>query len=224
MKINSATKKDLLNVIENESHMQVDSFIQNAIDLAEEVHSNLKREDKKSSFLETHIWPVTIDVIRHYNTTNRLLTSLQIVSSILHDIMEDDEKILDVYASKSYGFDAYFRHRFGEYVYNVSHTLKTKPLENYTGKNESEKNSARFLDYCIELTKSDYDVKIIKLCDRINNMKFISQNPNSIKVSRYISEAEEFYIAFSIFPPTVKDFYIKMKEAYNELKMLKIKV
>jgi (p)ppGpp synthase/HD superfamily hydrolase len=219
-----ATKEDLLAVIENEAHIRVDSFIQNAIDLAEEAHSDLKRDDGKSSFLETHIWPVTIDVIRHYNTTNKFLTSLQIVSSVLHDIMEDDEKILDLYASKSYGFDAYFRHRFGEYVYNVSNTLKTKPLENYQGKNESEKQTVRFLDYCATLAKSDYDVKIIKLCDRLNNMKFISQNPNSKKITRYISEAEDFYIALSIFPPTVKDFYIKMKESYNELKTLKIKV
>lgn len=219
-----ATKEDLLVVIENEAHIRVDSFVQNAIDLAEEAHSDLKRDDGKSSFLETHIWPVTIDVIRHYNTANKFLTSLQIVSSILHDIMEDDENILDLYASKSYGFDAYFRHRFGEYVYNVSNTLKTKPLENYQGKNESEKQTSRFLDYCAALAKSDYDVKIIKLCDRLNNMKFISQNPNSKKITRYISEAEDFYIAFSIFPPTVKDFYIKMKESYNELKTLKIKV
>jgi len=219
-----ATKEDLLAVIENEAHIRVDSFIQNAIDLAEEAHSDLKRDDGKSSFLETHIWPVTIDVIRHYNTTNKFLTSLQIVSSILHDMMEDDEKILDLYASQSYGFDAYFRHRFGEYVFNISNTLKTKPLENYQGKNESEKQTARFLDYCATLAKSDYDVKIIKLCDRLNNMKFISQNPNSKKITRYINEAEDFYIALSIFPPTEKDFYIKMKESYNELKTLKIKV
>ena len=179
MEVHSATKEDLLKVIENEAHIRVDSFIQNAIDLAEEAHSDLKREDGKSSFLETHIWPVTIDVIRHYNTTSKFLTSLQIVSSILHDMMEDDEKILDLHASKSYGFDAYFRHRFGEYVYNVGYTLKTNPLENYQGKNESEKQTARFLDYCVTLTKSDYDVKIIKICDRLNNMKFISQNPNS---------------------------------------------
>ena len=219
-----ATKEDLLTVIENEAHIRVDSFIQNAIDLAEEAHSNLKRDDGKSSFLETHIWPVTIDVIRHYNTTNKFLTSLQIVSSVLHDIMEDDEKILDLHASQSYGFDAYFRHRFGEYVFNISNTLKTKPLENYQGKNESEKQTTRFLDYCTALTESDYDVKIIKICDRLNNMKFISQNPNSAKISRYLSEAEDFYIAFSIFPPTVKDFYTKMKESYNELKTLKVKV
>ena len=38
-------------------------------------------------------------------------------------------------------FDAYFRHRFGEYVYTVANTLKTKPLENYPGSNEEEQKN-----------------------------------------------------------------------------------
>lgn len=224
MGIKSATKEELLLVIENEAKMRIDSFVENAIEMAEEVHAGLKREDGKSLFLETHIWPVTIDVIRHYKTTNRLLTTLQIVSAILHDIMEDDEKILDTYTSKSYGFDAYFKHRFGDYVYRLAYTLKTKPLENYEGKDDKEKQTGRFLDYCVNLTKADYDVKVIKLCDRINNMSFISQSQNQDKASRYISEAERFYIAYTIFPPTITDFYHKMNQAYNELKTIKIKI
>ncbi len=67
-------------------------LLKGAIELAEEVHSGVTREDGKSSFLETHVWPVTIDVIRHYKKTGKLLTTLQIVSSILHDVMEDNEK------------------------------------------------------------------------------------------------------------------------------------
>ena len=101
MFIDSATKEELIFVIENEAKMKIDSFIESAISMAEEVHVAVKREDSVSSFLETHIWPVTINVIRHYLSANKLLTTLQIVSTILHDVMEDDEKILDVYASKS---------------------------------------------------------------------------------------------------------------------------
>lgn len=222
MEVRSASKEDLLNVIENEAKIRMDSFVENAISLAEELHSDLKREDGRSSFLETHTWPVAIDVIRHYKTTNRLLTTLQIVSSVLHDVMEDDEKILDAYASKSYGFDAYFRHRFGEYVYRLTNTLKTKPLDVYLGKTSSEKQTERFLDYCITLSKSDYDVKVIKLCDRLNNMNFISTTQNHEKISRYIKEAEQFYIAFTIFPPTITDFYSRMTKAYEKLKAIKI--
>jgi len=197
MDIHSAKKEDLLNIIENDAKIRIDSFVEGAIEIAEEVHSDVKREDGKSSFLETHVWPVTIDVIQHYQKTNKLLTTLQVVSSILHDVLEDDNRILDLNASKAYGFDAYFKHRFGDYVYNISTTLKTKPLGNYFGTNNEEKQTARFLDYCTKLTKSAYDVKIIKLSDRLNNMKFISQISEQEKVKRYLREAEDFYIAFS---------------------------
>ncbi len=224
MEVNSATKEELLNIIENEAKIRIDSFVEAAIELAEEVHSGVKREDEKSPFLETHVWPVTIDVIQHYKKTDKLLTTLQIVSSILHDVMEDNEKILDVYASKAYGFDAYFKHRCGDYVYNIAMTLKTKPLENYPGANDEEKQTARFFEYCTDLIKADYDVKIIKLCDRLNNMRFISQIPRQEKIKRYLREAEDFYIAFSIFPPTVSEFYSKMRQAYDDLKSIKVTV
>ena len=224
MDIHSATKEDLLNIIENEAKIRIDSFVEGAIELAEEVHSEVKREDGRSSFLETHVWPVTIDVIQHYQKTDRLLTTLQIVSSILHDVMEDNEKIIDLNTSKAYGFDAYFKHRFGSYVYNIATTLKTKPLGNYFGTNNEEKQIARFFEYCTELTKSAYDVKIIKLCDRLNNMMFVSQIPGQEKVQRYLREAEDFYIAFSILPPSVSEFYSKMRQAYDELKNIKVSV
>ena len=222
MDVYSVTKEDLLNIVENEAKVRIDSFVEGAIELAEEVHSDLKREDGKSSFLETHVWPVTIDVMRHYQKTNKLLTSLQVVSSILHDVLEDDDRILDLNSSKAYGFDAYFKHRFGDYVYNIATTLKTKPLGNYFGTNNEEKQTARFFDYCTELTKSAYDVKIIKLSDRLNNMRFISQISGQEKIQRYIREAEDFYIAFSIFPPSVSEFYTKMRQAYDDLKSIKV--
>lgn len=222
MDVHSATKENLLEVIENDAKIRVDSFVEGAIELAEEVHSGVKREDRKSPFLETHVWPVTIDVIRHYQTTNKFLTTLQIVSSILHDVMEDDDRILDLNTSKAYGFDAYFRHRFGDYVYNIATTLKTKPLENYFGANNEQRQTARFFDYCTNLTKSAYDVKIIKLADRLNNMKFLSQTSEQKKLKRYLREAEDFYIGFSIFPPTVSEFYYEMRKAYDNLKRIKV--
>ena len=224
MNIQAATKNDLFKVIENEGNVRVDSFVESAVELAEEVHSDLKREDNKSSFLETHIWPVTIDVIRHYKSAGELLTTLQIVSSILHDILEDDEKILDQYTSKSYGFDAYFQHRFGEYVYNVASTLKIIPIERYPQYDEKIREHVRFQEYCGNLVKSSYDVKIIKLADRLNNMSFVSQLPKNDKVKRYIREAEDFYLAFTLIPPSTNEFYFRMRQLYDELKSIKITV
>ena len=216
------TKDELISFIENNTKIRIDSFVESAFETAEEVHSDIKREDGTSSFLETHVWPVTLDVIKHYLTTTQYLTTLQITSAILHDVMEDNDRILNLYSSQSYGFDAYFRHRFGEYVYTVANTLKTKPLENYSGSDEEEQKFVRFTDYCSDLTNSKYDVKIIKLADRLNNMKFMAQIPNHEKIQRYLKEAEEFYLAFSLFPPQTLDFYKEIRKAYDELKRLKI--
>jgi (p)ppGpp synthase/HD superfamily hydrolase len=218
----SVTKDELISFIENNTKIRIDSFVESAFETAEEVHSDIKREDGTSSFLETHVWPVTLDVIKHYLTTTQYLTTLQITSAILHDVMEDNDRILNLYSSQSYGFDAYFRHRFGEYVYTVANTLKTKPLENYSGSDEEEQKFVRFTDYCSDLTNSKYDVKIIKLADRLNNMRFMAQIPNHEKIQRYLREAEEFYLAFSLFPPQTLDFYKEIRKAYDELKRIKI--
>lgn len=224
MKIKSFTKEELLSYIKNEAKIRIDSLIESSIETAEEVHAGIKREDGTSSFLETHIWPVTIEVIKHYQSSTKLLTSLQISSAILHDVMEDNDRILDLYTSKAYGFEAYFKHRFGDYVYNVAMTLKTKPLENFSGANNEEKQSTRFQDYCINLINAEYDVKVIKLADRLNNMQFIANVSGNEKINRYLKEAENFYIAFPIFPPTIIGFNKKIREAYDELKSIKVTV
>ena len=169
------TKSEFLSFVEKEAKIHVDSYLENAIQLAEEVHSGVKREDGNSSFLESHIFPVAMNVIRHYKWANKPMTTIQIVSAILHDVMEDNERILDLYAAKSYGFEAYFSHRFGDYVFKVATTLKTKPLEIYQGSGDKEQEMERFREYCNVLLKSDYDIKTIKLADRLNNMRFIAK-------------------------------------------------
>jgi len=218
--IESIKKKDFLAFIETEAKIHVDSYIESAIHLAEEVHSGVKREDGTSPFLETHIFPVTMNVIRHYRWANKPMTTIQIVSAILHDVMEDNDRILDMHASKSYGFDAYFSHKFGDYVYKVSSILKTKSLEFYSGLTNKEKELERFREYCNVLTRSDYDIKTIKLADRINNMRFISKIPGHEKIARYIREAEDFYIAYTIIEPRMDDFYLEIREAYEDLQKL----
>ena len=224
MAVESVSKNELISYLENEAKIRIDSIIEGAMEMAEEVHADVKREDGSSSFLETHTWPVTLAVSKHYVSENKLLTSLQVVSAILHDFMEDDEKILDLYASKTYGFDAYFLHRFGDYVYKVIMTLKIQPLENYSGNNDEERKSARFREYCNLLSNSAYDVKAIKLADRLNNMRFVAEIPGNEKIKRYVREAEDFYIAYPLLTPRMDDFYTKIRSAYDDLRKIKVSV
>ena len=82
MVIERVTKDDLVSFIENDTQIRIDNLVESAIETAEEVHANIKREDNSSSFLETHVWPVTLDVIKHYLKTSHYLTTLQISSAI----------------------------------------------------------------------------------------------------------------------------------------------
>ena len=224
MTIESVTKEELLSFLENEVKFRIDSIVEAAFEVAEEVHAGVKREDGTSSFLETHTWPVTMEVVKQYQSEHKLLTSLQIAGAILHDLMEDDEKILDLYASKTYGYNAYFLHRFGDYVYKMIMTLKVQPLENYSGATDEERKSERFREYCNILANSAYDIKIIKLADRVNNMRFIAEVPGNEKIKRYIREAEDFYIAYPLLTPRMDNFYAKIRTAYEDLKKIKVSV
>jgi len=222
MPIESVTKDELLSYLENEVKFRIDTIVEGAIEMAEEVHAGVKREDGTSSFLQTHTWPVTMEVIKHYQSENKLLTSLQIAGAILHDFMEDDEKILDLYASKTYGFDAYLIHRFGDYVYKMIMTLKIQPLENFSGTTDEERKSVRFCEYCNILANAPYDIKTIKLADRLNNMRFVAEIPGNKKIQRYIREAEDFYIAYPLLTPRMDNFYSKIRTAYEDLKKIKV--
>jgi (p)ppGpp synthase/HD superfamily hydrolase len=228
MKNQDFLKREELEHFLIQSGIMIDDYIITAMDVSTEVHEGIKREDNQSPFLETHIWPVTRDVVKHYLTVNRNITGVEIVSSILHDVMEDNDRILDLYKTKEYGFDAYLKYRFGNRVYEICMDLKIKPLENYPVDNDKQRQLARFHDYSKGLSSADYDMKVIKLVDRENNMKFISNiskldgNLVNNKIKRYLREAEDFYLSFALLEPAMKDLYLKLRESYENLKSLNI--
>ena len=216
--------RENLDTFLQDSQVRVDDFVTAALDIASEVHGQVRREDKRSPFLETHIWPVVKHVVDHYLIAKRNITSVEVASAILHDIMEDNEKILDLYRTKDYGFDAYLRYRFGNKIYNMCIDLKIKPLENFPGKTNEDRQLARFHDYCKILSSADYDVKAIKLADRINNMNFVSKLNTqkdaviAAKIKRYLREAEDFYLAYALLNPRMEDFYESLRSSYEKMK------
>jgi (p)ppGpp synthase/HD superfamily hydrolase len=217
----SASKEEFLSFLQNEGRLRIDSLIESAVEVAEEVHAGLTREDGKSLFLETHTWPVAMDVVRHYRENNRSITGVEVASAILHDVMEDDERILNLYESKSYGFEAYLAYRFGSRVQEIASELKVKPLDMFPGTTDEERAHARFWQYCDILSKAEYDVKVIKLADRLNNMLFIQNVQGHDKVRRYMREAEDFYLAYAMLEPKMPKLPKKMRSAYEALRSQK---
>lgn len=222
--INAISREGFVSALENEAKLRVDDFIEGAIEVANEVHSGVNREDGSSSFLETHTWPVAIDVVKHYRSVTRNITSVEVASAILHDVLEDNERILDLYKTKEYGFEAYLNYRFGSRVYNIATSLKLRSIENYAGKNHEERQKVRFQEYCDLLVAADYDVKAIKLADRLNNMRFVLNiavlNKKIVhdKIKRYLMEAENFYLAYPMLNPKMPDLYKSLRFAYEQLR------
>ena len=218
------SKQEFLVFLEKEANVRVDDFVEGAIELAEEVHHGVTREDAKTSFLDTHIWPVAADVVRHYRSVNRTLTSVEIASALLHDILEDNDRILDYHKTKDYGFEAYLSYRFGSRVKEVATQLKIPSSDNFLGQDKAQKELNRFQTYCDMLSSSHYDIKIIKLADRLNNMTFIleiAQMNNLViydKIKRYLREAEDFYIAYTMLKPKLPDYYGSIRSVYERLR------
>jgi (p)ppGpp synthase/HD superfamily hydrolase len=220
LEIRQVDKQEFLAFLENEAKIRIDGYLESAVEVAEEVHSGLMREDGVSAFLETHTWPVAMDVVRHYRSGNRNITSVEIAAAILHDVMEDDERILNLHESKSYGFEAYMEYRFGAKIRDIASGLKIKPLENYPGNSDLERQLARFHEYSDILLHSDYDVKAIKLADRLNNMVFVRKMPGHDKIKRYMREAEDFYLSYTMLTPKMPEYYGKLRAAYEDLRSI----
>ena len=51
-------------------------------------------------------------------------------------------------------------------------------------------------------------------------MRFISTVPGHEKIKRYIREAEDFFIAYTIISPRMDDFYTEIRKAYEDLRNL----
>jgi (p)ppGpp synthase/HD superfamily hydrolase len=224
--IESLSKESFLSFLENDANIRVDGFLESAIAVAEEVHEDVKREDGVSSFLNTHIWPVAKNVTVHYRQNNKAITTVEIASAVLHDVLEDNDRILNLYETRSYGFDAYLRYQFGNRVLNVLHTLKTPSLDSYGSKaSKKDIEQERFQDYCAHLANAEYDLKCIKLLDRVNNMKFIeytaSTNKKPVvytKIKRYLLEAEDFYLAYTMLAPRMPQLYKELRILYEQLR------
>jgi (p)ppGpp synthase/HD superfamily hydrolase len=226
LSIESLSKESFLLFLENDANIRVDGFLESAMAVAEEVHEGVKREDGVSSFLNTHIWPVAKNVTVHYRQNNKAITTVEIASAVLHDVLEDNDRILNLYETRSYGFDAYLRYQFGSRVLNVLHTLKTPSLESYGSKAaKKDIEQERFQNYCAHLANADYDLKCIKLLDRVNNMKFIeytaSTNKKPVvykKIKRYLLEAEDFYLSYTILEPRMPELYKELRGLYEQLR------
>ncbi len=197
MKVPNTTESQLLTEL---SALALDSnaLVRKALAQAFRSHHAQARDDG-ASYLEQHVYSVTLSVIRYCGTVQRQVTAELVAGALLHDVLEDDADMTD----------EQFREEFGEKVFSIVKPLSKPDYREYPGETKEHKKYALNLDYFASLRKSPEESRIIKLADRLNNILCIHLSPKPGKMDFYIKETEDFYMPFA---EEVSEYYYNMIE------------
>ena len=145
-------------------------LVRSAFDVAKVSHREQKTKDG-SSFLENHLYPVTVDILGNYDGGE--IENI-IVISLLHDVLEDDPEMTEDKLSEM----------FPEYIVGPVKTLT---------RHEPEISKEKYIQ---EIADSNYETRIIKLADRIINLELVERLRNSHpeKFSKYIKETKDLFL------------------------------
>ena len=173
-------------------------LVQDALLQVERSHIDQMRDDG-ASYLEQHIYPVTISVIHYYKEQSKIPSVELIVAALLHDAIEDDENFTDEKCMKI----------FGNKILSIVKPLTKTDYKKFPGTTKQEKKLALTADYLQNLEYAPSEAKIIKLADRLNNLQCIHLSPKKEKLKFYLKETEDFYLPFS--KKVSIPFYEKLK-------------
>lgn len=187
----------------SDAHFNFDRLFLEALCQAQDSHGAQKRDDG-SSYLERHVYPVTLGVFEFYLNVRGVINPLAVEGSLLHDVLEDDKKVSD----------SMFRAKFGDVVFGIVKPVTKSDYHSYRGSTKYDKKLALNEDYFVSLEASPDESKVIKLEDRINNI--ICSFTDPVKINFYIMETEKFYLPFA--KKYSEYHYNKMIEALNVLK------
>jgi (p)ppGpp synthase/HD superfamily hydrolase len=146
-------------------------IISEAYKIAKDAHQEQKRDDGTSYII--HPLRIALSLLREFNIFDHIL----ICAAFLHDVLEDEVKFSP----------DFLKNQFGNEVALIVETL-TKPDK--SKKTRKEINEIYFK----RLLKSDDNCKIVKLLDKIDNLRDAHYSPRKAKQERTASEARYFYL------------------------------
>ncbi len=204
MKVPNTTESELLKEL---SALALDSnaLVRKALAQAFKSHHAQTRDDG-ASYLEQHVYSVTLSVIRYCGTVQRQVTAELVAGALLHDVLEDDADMTD----------EQFKEEFGEKVFSIVKPLSKPDYREYPGETKEDKKYALNLDYFASLGKSSEESRIIKLADRLNNILCIHLSPKPGKMEFYVKETEAFYMPFA--REVSEHYYEMIEKRIEELK------
>lgn len=141
------------------------SLIENAIEFALKIHYGVQRKYSAEPYIY-HPFRVSQLAQEYYDSTLNKLTLEEFMAvALLHDTVEDGPK--NVYLQLINGFGP----KIAAAVWDVSNLSQL--VEQYKKLKRTERKN---IDYT-HLAKQDYDIKLLKLCDRLDNIKSLHLAP-----------------------------------------------
>jgi len=145
--------------------------ITRALEVAEDAHAGQTRDDDTPYIL--HPLRIALFLLQELDVYDADIFS----AALLHDVAEDQERFTPDYIEAA----------FGSRVGSIVRTL-TKPDE--PTKTREEINQV----YFERLRDSDEDCKLIKLADKLDNVRDAINSPYPAKQRRTAAEAKDFYL------------------------------
>jgi len=145
--------------------------IRHALEVAKEAHNKHLRDDGTAYILHPlRVALFLLDILSVHNPDI-------LCAALLHDVLEDNSE---------YDLE-YIERKFGDYVGSIVHKL-TKPDPS------SESREARNRLYLRRLQHSDDMCKLVKLADKIDNIRDSVNCPHAAKRRRTVVEARDHYL------------------------------
>jgi (p)ppGpp synthase/HD superfamily hydrolase len=167
--------------------------IEDVLTLAREIHGAAKRDDG-TPYLDEHVFPIAREVAAYLSTVppatldgDSDVVGTTIVA-LLHDSLEDCAS----------GTKPDVRRRieaaYGEEVLGAVETLTKKPKEDYSDLSPNEAECRREDDYMRAIRDAPYLVRLVKVFDRINNLRCIHKSPQPGKSQQYVEETLKYHL------------------------------
>jgi (p)ppGpp synthase/HD superfamily hydrolase len=174
--------------------------ITHALEVAEDAHAGQTRDDDTPYIL--HPLRVALSLMRELDIYDTEL----LCAALLHDVSEDQARFAPDYIEAEFGSRAGF-------------IVRTLTKSNEPGKVREEANKV----YFERLRHADEGCKLIKLADKLDNVRDAINCPDPEKRQRTVAEAKDFYLSLaSTLPDTThREVILKlMNEAITTLEAL----
>lgn len=154
-------------------------MIQTAMVVAVQSHKNQLTKDGQS-YLDHHLFPVVTELIGNYGES---LNENAITIATLHDVLEDDPIMTSTRLANF----------FPAYIVSAVELL-SRPKEAKGADSSTKLTLSR--PYMRQIAKADYDVRLVKLSDRMINLALIERikNTRPIMFQEYIRETKELFL------------------------------